>query len=387
MPKTCAAVWLAFYVIAVCFVPSVSAAEGAKLRVGISPFVPFVITGPRAAASERQHGNGTPPVLEDAAGPRDTGSEPEGFCIDVWREIARQMGVEYEFVPSAGVAEKLQMLQDGKTDVAIGGISITKRREEMVDFTHPTFHSGLDILVLQGRGVGVWAKLKVLITKTRLTILIGFIALILVAAHLIWGIERSEDSAFGKPYAHGVLEGIYWAVVTASTVGYGDKVPRKGVGKVLAVLVIIVALPLFALFTAELASAFTVQRLATAIAGPEDLPGKRVGVVQGTTSADYVTRLHVGLYPYGRIDDAYAALARGEIDAVVYDAPALQYYAHHAGKGKVAVVGSPFMPQDFAIAVGEGSPLREQINRAILALIERREINRIHVKWFGEEKR
>ncbi len=70
---------------------------------------------------------------------------------------------------------------------------------------------------------------------------------------------------------------------------------------------------------------------------------------------------------------------------MVYDAPNLLYYANGEGKGKVAVVGNLFEPQNYGLAVPQGSPLREKINRAILKLSESDELERIKRKWFGDQ--
>ena len=362
MTRPKAGVYATTIALAWLLVSSAWAGEPAKrLRVGISPFPPFVITD---------------------------GAEPEGASIDLWRALAQQLGVEYELVLSADMAANIRAVVDGKVDVAVGGLTITKRREEIIDFTHPTFHTGLDIMVRQKRTYGLWGRLMTMFTKARLAILISFGVVVLVAAHLMWLSERRDaDSLFGQKYRRGISEGIYWAIVTASTVGYGDKVPRRWPGKALAVAVIIVILPLFALFLAELTSSFTVRRLYSDINGPEDLPGRRVGVERDSAAAEYVSNLRAQMYNYDRIETAYADLIGEQLDAMVSDAQALQYYAQREGRGKVWVVGKNFLPQDFALAVAEGSPLRERLNRAILALIERREINKVHVKWFGVEKR
>ncbi len=83
------------------------------------------------------------------------------------------------------------------------------------------------------------------------------------------------------------------------------------------------------------------------------------------------------------MEDAFDALLKGEVEAVVYDAPNLLYYANGEGKGKVTVVGNIFEPQDYGLALPQGSPLREKITRAILKLIESDELESIKVKWFG----
>ena len=73
----------------------------------------------------------------------------------------------------------------------------------------------------------------------------------------------------------------------------------------------------------------------------------------------------------------------GEVDAVVYDAPVLQHYALKKGKGKVMVVGLIFQEQSYGIALQFKSPYREEINIALLRLIEKGIYKEIHDKWFG----
>ena len=43
-----------------------------------------------------------------------------------------------------------------------------------------------------------------------------------------------------------VATGIYWSVTTATTVGYGDVTPHTHTGRVIAVLVMLTVIPLFA---------------------------------------------------------------------------------------------------------------------------------------------
>ena len=332
-----------------------------KLKVGISPFSPFVI------------------LAEE---------EPKGVSIDLWRQIALKLNVEYEFVVCTGVADKLKRLKEGRIDIAIGGITITEKREEIFDFTHTHYHTGLDILILKSEKSSLISFISAFFTKNKLMVLAWVLLLVVVAGHIIWLVERSNKrttTTFHQKYFPGVFEGMYWALVTASTVGYGDKVPKRWVGRILAGFLIILFLPIFGYFIAQLSSDLTVRNLRHNISGPEDLVGRQVAVVKGTTSQEFMEKQRSYIYAFDNVENACAALLAEKVDAVVYDAPNLLFYANGEAKGKVRVVGKIFAAQDYALALAQGSRWREKVNRVILALLESGDIRRIQAKWFGDE--
>ena len=362
LPRYTLRIALIVFISGILCLPVHATSADKTLKIGISPFTPFVIS------SEGIY---------------------TGFSVDLWEVIAQELDFEYEFVWSPGVAKKLQNLSNGQTDVAIGGITITEDRETRVDFCHPHFHTGLDILTLSAAETSLIALVSSFFTRTKLLVIAGFILLLIIAGHIIWLLERrpqKDEKAFSHDYFPGIFEGMYWAIVTASTVGYGDKVPHRWAGRILAGVLIIITLPLFGFFIAELSSNLTLHSLKSTIHGPEDLAGHQVGVVMGTTSSEYMSARSTKISNYQKIDDAYQALLRGELDAVVYDAPNLLYFANGPAKGKVRVVGKIFAPQDYGIAVQQGSIWRERINRVVLDLIESGEMREIHDKWFGKRE-
>ena len=76
---------------------------------------------------------------------RDLEGELIGFELDVGRKLAKDMGVEVEFIPTAwdGI---IPALVSGKFDVIISGMSITAQRNLTVNFSDPYAYSGLTIL-------------------------------------------------------------------------------------------------------------------------------------------------------------------------------------------------------------------------------------------------
>jgi ABC-type amino acid transport substrate-binding protein len=85
----------------------------------------------------------------------------------------------------------------------------------------------------------------------------------------------------------------------------------------------------------------TVRHIQGTINSIDDLPGRHVGTAHNSTAAAYLRDLKAQVREFEDMEDAYKALLDKQIDAVVFDAPVLLYYAAHAGKGRVQVVGGP----------------------------------------------
>ena len=92
----------------------------------------------------------------------------------------------------------------------------------------------------------------------------------------MWLLERKHNPHFQGSRASGVSSGLWWAVVTMATVGYGDKVPRTGAGRLLAMLWMLASLIILTTVTAAITSSLTVGRLEAKVSGSEDLGKLRV---------------------------------------------------------------------------------------------------------------
>jgi ABC-type amino acid transport substrate-binding protein len=152
-----------------------------------------------------------------------------------------------------------------------------------------------------------------------------------------------------------------------STVGYGDKVPRTVVGKLIGIVWMFVTVATLGTLIASLSSAITVSQLQSPIRGPEDLHKARVATIAGTTSERYLRQNRIAFRYAASLDAALRSAAEREVDAVVYDAPLLRYVVTRDFQGRLDALPRTFGRQDYCIALPTGSLLREPINRVLLA--------------------
>ena len=329
------------------------------------------------------------PVLRVVTKPITPFSMPQddgrwaGFTIDLWEAIAEEIGVDYEVTGMASNPELIAALEAGQADVAAAGMTVTAERERRIDFSHPFFNSGLRIMVT-GESTSTVLTVARSVLPGLLKLVAVLLAVLLLAAHVLWLVERGRTpGVFSKRYLPGIWDSIWWAAVTMTTVGYGDLVPQRASGRVVALVWMFIGIVFISSFTATVTTSLTVQHLEGAVDGPEDLGGRKVGTVRGTTSSDFLRERGVRVVEYDVIEQAYPDLLAGELEAVVYDWPALVYYARTMGSGQVAVVGDVFERQSYGLGLARNSPHRDAINQAILTLQEDGTYAELRDRWFA----
>lgn len=306
-----------------------------------------------------------------------------GFSIELWEELARLADISYEYVLVDTVDEQLDAVASNRADAAIAAISMTPEREEAVDFSHPYFRSGLQIMIRSEPLGPLGALLAFLLSARFLVATVTLLLILVLVGHLVWFVERKNNPDFPRRYWPGIWEGLWWSAVTVTTVGYGDKTVRGCLGRLLGMFWMLAGIFILANFTAFVTAEVAASRLATPINGPEDLPGKRVVTAAETTAAAYLRDQGIPFRQVEVIDEAYPLLRRGVVEVIVYDAPVLQYYALTEGEGELVLVGERFTREEYAIAFPTDSPYREPINRAMLEMLQAGTYDRIVTRWFG----
>jgi ABC-type amino acid transport substrate-binding protein len=311
-----------------------------------------------------------------------------GFSVDLWTVLAQRLGAEVvvtDLGRNTGDAQ-LQAVRNGEADMAISAIAMTPEREELVDFSTSYFDSGLRIMVRSGSGSAWRATLAAVLTRANGEILLVAALTVLLLANALWLVERRNNPYFRHGYIPGVLEGLWGVMLIIATGEHGERENNGAVKRLTVVAMWVIGVVLVAQFTATVTASLTVQELQSSIQGPGDLPGKTIGTAPGSVAADYLTALHLPYVPITDPQEAYNRLLDGTIQAVVYDAPTLQYWTTRLGGGELQVVGPLFRPVKYGIAVARGNPLRKRINEALLELYSDGTYEDIYRKWFGPAK-
>ncbi len=330
-----------------------------KLRVGIVVGEPFVI---------------------------QQGDRFTGYSIDYWEKVAAAQGVSFEYVPVSDEKQIIAMLNDGSLDVVIGAIGMTADREALLDFTHPYYMSGLQILVANSQQQqSIFRVFAPLVGSAVLQVfLVAFIFAVIMAPVIFFVEHFGGNPEFQQGYLRDIWEAFWYLLIIVATGEYGDKEARTPIKRVVTVGFWLLGVLFIAQFTAAATSTMTVQQLTGSIQGLNDLPGKRVVTLANTAAADFLTFNKIPFTTVTSLEEAYAQVEQGQADAFVFQAPILQYYASNEGKGKVQVVGAVFAPLPIGMGLKTDSPLRKGLDETILKFYQDGTATEIGTQWFGD---
>jgi hypothetical protein len=142
----------------------------------------------------------------------------------------------------------------------------------------------------------------------------------------MWLVERPMRPHGHESVVDTLRDGIYWAVVTMTTVGYGDKTPKTTAGRVIAVVWMLASVALVSILSTSIVSRMTAERVVGGLRLTEaDLAGKRLAAVAHSSGAEYLDERHLRYAAFDDLAAALTALGRGDVDAVVNSIGALQY--------------------------------------------------------------
>ena len=310
--------------------------------------------------------------------------KPTGPSVELWEDMALRLGIVTDYVVTDSIVEGLAGVRKGEVDLFLGPVAMTREREEIFDFTHSVFHSGLRIAVPKTDDDSWLGPLSILLTRGALQLLAGLVLLTVLVGHVLWWLERGvNEKSFPRDWRQGVWEGTWWGISTLIASGCDDKHVDTVPGRILATAWMLVGTVLIALFTGSLAATLTAERIGGTIHGPRDMAGRLIGTQASGVSGPAI-RARGGIPVELRtLDDVFAAADAGEVDAVIAENQTLRHAISRPDRSNYRLVGPVFESFDFGLVLPAGSPLRERLNAVILSMREDGAIDTIIDRWLG----
>lgn len=201
---------------------------------------------------------------------------------------------------------------------------------------------------------------------------------------MVWLAEwRAPGTNFQRDPARGIANGIWFAIVTMSTVGYGDLTPKTRLGRAVTSIWIVMSVITASSLVAGIASTLTLSGLRTSVVSTaEQLRGKTVAVVANSPGETFARDNGAWIREVSSLDDAYRLLANRSIAAVVFDRPQLLYLLQQHRDSQLAVSAAEYQHENYAFAVPLSSELMP-LNVNLLQLQEIGRVDKIVADWLG----
>ena len=310
-----------------------------------------------------------------------------GLAPGLWKGISENTGLPIEFV-EVPYENLIQQVAEGKIDAAAGEIEVTPEAEKIVDFTQPFLTSSLCIALNKVSWESSWKSvLKDFFNWTIAKYLVGIFVAMLAISLLLWFAERHHGAGHFRGGITGIGSALWFAAVTMTTVGYGDKTPATIAGRIIAVFWMIFGVVLVSAFTATVTSSMASTQLNNSIESISDFNHLSCGALRGSLSAQILQRIGVMTHEYENIPDAFEDLATGKIEAVVGDRNTLSYVRREfaARRPRVHINIPAFRLREafLAIPVHEGHKDYKQINDAMLQFTMSEQWLELLQKWTG----
>ncbi|MEO8733555.1 MAG: transporter substrate-binding domain-containing protein, partial [Flavobacteriales bacterium] len=357
--------------------------KGAFWTVALAFFFPAAVFGARTTTARTD--SSMLRVAMAGTAPFVTG-QGTGISVDIWNATADALGLHYTSVSFANVPDALEALQAVKVDVVVGPVSITSGRAVHMELSQPWFRSSLSILS-RSEGLGLWDRISPFFSPKLAYALVIFLFILACVGTLLWLAERkASPKQFPPDPMRGIGNGMWCAIVTMSTTGYGDIAPVTLKGRIVAGSWMVVSLLFATTMVASIASTLTLTGLGRSVIDTaEDLSGKRIAVLEDSPAEDFVKEQGGIPVPMADLGAGYAALDAKEVKAVVFDRPQLLYFLKEKHNKKMAVSKAQFEPQGYGFAFPINDPLVRKVDVQLLKMKESGELDRTFRQWLGNE--
>ena len=164
---------------------------------------------------------------------------------------------------------------------------------------------------------------------------------------------------------------MWYALVTLTTVGYGDKAPITKTGKIITSLWMLTTLVAASSLTAGIATVMTLLLSAEVIKDftqVEDIRDKQIAVVSGTTGEKWAQIYQSRVLPSPNLEQAIERLKSGQAEGVMFDVPALRYYLYQNPTAPLKIADLAVSFEDYGFILPLDNKLIRELDIEIVKL-------------------
>ncbi len=314
------------------------------------------------------------------------GQRPKGIVFDIWREIAFSINKQYRLKEMSSIDQGISSVRTGELDVLIGPITINSERATKIAFSQPFYDTELALLAPVVE-LSFWDHLTPFLSSTFLFAILGLLLTLGIVGFLFWLVEgRHFPEDYPKDPIKCIGIGAWLAVVTMTTVGYGDYAPKTPKGRVVMGSWMIISLILATTFVAGIATTFSkVGQGKKTIASLNQLDGKEVAVPSNQKVISLIRAVSGDPVKVQDVSEAYSLLLEGKVDAVLYDQVPLKYVFEKGEKGNYLLTKKNIYPQHYGFILRNESDLKSLIDKQIIRMRESNEIGEIVSQWISSK--
>ncbi|KAL5011752.1 hypothetical protein ScPMuIL_010303 [Solemya velum] len=336
----------------------------------------------------------------------------EGYCIDLAQMIADELGFKYEIylvkdgkygepLPDGTWNGMVGELTRREADMAIAPITITSKRERVVDFTKPYMSLGISIMIKKpsDQEKNVFSFMDPLSYEIWMCILFAYIG-VSVVLFLVsrfspteWHVD--DDSSITNDFT---ISNSLWYSLGAFMQQGCDISPRSISGRIVGSVWWFFTLIIISSYTANLAAFLTVERMLTPIESAEDL-AKQTEIKYGTVSAGstkaFFESSQVAVYErmWAYMTSAGADVFKSSVQEGIEQVrstdkyaflieSAMNEYVNMQQPCNTMKVGANLDSKGYGIATPRKSELRDRLTLTVLQLRESGKLANLKKKWW-----